>query len=177
MPKRNLSEQLSLAVLSNRDIVEHVLAGNVGPAGLASAACVCRVWRDVVDSSVCVLYGTLDCVGGSVTKTAFTRLSALYGPSVDSLQCERRMSFRGSNHEYYLYGTSALHRAIEKNGGMAGWRERRRERRRRPYGQLFYSPPEPSVVGLRAEARTKELKNLLESERRARLWIKRGILP
>ena len=122
------------AVLSDRDLLGLILAGNVGPAALAAASCVCKEWNAVCRTDEKVLRGAAAYQGG-LTKAVFMKLFAVSHSAADELPRSTHKRFRGGT--YYLYGESAVD-ALLKEGGMAEWRIRLAARGAQAYADSWF---------------------------------------
>ena len=115
-------------VLSDPDLVAHILAGNIGPSAFAAASLVCKGWLSVCRTDERVLRGAARYQGG-VTKGTLIELFAISSSVADALP--RTSHARYSGGKYFLYGDAAID-AILANGGMKEWQRRLRSRAEAP---------------------------------------------
>ena len=107
-------------VLSNPDLVAHILSGTIGPSTYFAASLVCRAWHAACRSDETLLR-LVALYQGGLTRTLFRSLFALTQQEVESLpHIVRRRPVSGT---YYLYGEDAVEQVLA-GGGFARWLER-----------------------------------------------------
>ena len=108
------------AVLSNLDLVAHILRGTIGPSTYYAASLVCKAWYVACRADETLLR-LVALYQGGLTRTIFQRLFALSHEQVRALpHAVRRRPLAGP---YYLYSEAAVERVLAR-GGHARWRER-----------------------------------------------------
>ena len=108
------------AVLSNSDIVAHILRGTIGPSTYFAASLVCKAWHAACRADETLLR-LVALYQGGLTRTLFRRLFVLTHDEVKALpHAVRRRPVLGP---YYLYGEAAVERVLADDG-FARWRKR-----------------------------------------------------
>ena len=131
--RRERSRAAILEVVSNPDLISHVLTGNIGPSTLIAASEVCSTWFEVCRSDGELLRQTALYAGG-VTKGTLMGLFAI--PSRDADALPRTTRPRYPKGIYYLYAEDAIARLIVRGG----WRARLRGRANAPR-RCHWGPP------------------------------------
>lgn len=103
------------AVLSNPDLIAHILRSNVGPSTFVAARRICRAWLAVCRTDESVLRAVALFQGG-LTRTAFRGLFGFTSAESHEYAHTKRLRFGGG--EYYLYTQLAVEQALAR-GGMA----------------------------------------------------------
>ena len=115
------------AVLSNQDLVAHILRSGIGPSTFVAAGGVCKAWRAVCRSDEAVLR----CVAmyqGGLTRTAFRGLFGLTSAEAAAYPHIVRRRFGGGS--YCVYGDEAVDRVLGADGGMDAVRMRMQNQKR-----------------------------------------------
>ena len=108
------------AVLSNADLVAHILSGTVGPSTYFAASLVSKAWHAACRADETLLR-LVALYQGGLTRTVFTRLFALTQTEAEGLP--HAVKRRPMGGVYYLYGADAVERVLA-DGGFAQWRAR-----------------------------------------------------
>ena len=120
-----------LAVVSNPDLIAHVLTGNIGPSTLVAASEVCSTWLEVCRSDGELLRRTALYAGG-VTKGTLMGLFAISSQDANALPRTTRPRY--PNGFYYLYTEDAIAALVLRGGWRARMRGRASVPRRRHWG-------------------------------------------
>ena len=126
--KRMRTHAVMRDVLSDLDLVAHILAGNIGPSAFVAASLVCKGWLSVCRKDERVLRGAAQYQGG-LAKGTLIKLFAISSCVADALPRTSRARYGGGT--YFLYGEAAIN-AILENGGMKEWQKRLRSRAETP---------------------------------------------
>ena len=126
--KRMRTHAVMRDVLSDLDLVAHILAGNIGPSAFVAASLVSKGWLSVCRTDERVLRGAAQYQGG-LTKGTLIKLFAISSCVADALPRTSHKRFGGGT--YYLYKINAIDTLLA-NKGMEEWRRRLLNRGRRP---------------------------------------------
>ena len=108
------------AVLSNPDLVAHVLMGTIGPSTYFAASLVSKAWHAACRADETLLR-LVALYQGGLTRTLFRRLFVLTHDEVKALpHAVRRRPLVGP---YYIYGEAAVQRVLADDG-FTRWRKR-----------------------------------------------------
>ena len=108
------------AVLSNPDLVAHILSGTIGPSTYFSASLVGKAWLVACRSNETLLR-LVALYQGGLTRTMFTRLFALTQKEV--LAMPHTVRRRPLGGVYYIYGAEAVE-CVVSDDGFAQWHVR-----------------------------------------------------
>ena len=108
------------AVLSNPDLVAHVLSGTVGPSTYFAASLVSKAWHAACRADETLLR-LVALYQGGLTRTVFVRLFALTPNEAEAMP--HTIKRRPLGGVYYLYGAEAVERVLA-DGGFDQWRQR-----------------------------------------------------
>lgn len=106
-------------VLSNRDLVVHMLRGTIGPSTYFRASSVCKVWLAACRSDETLLR-LVALYQGGLTRTVFTQLFALTQKEALEIPHEVRRAVGGV---CYIYGADAVERVLTDDG-FVQWHKR-----------------------------------------------------
>ena len=106
------------AVVSNTDLVRHILRGNVGASTLVAASAVSRAFLEACDDESVVKAAAL--YAGRITKGILIRLFCLSNREADALP-HTTHDRRGGGF-YFLFGKAAISKLL----AARGWRSRLR---------------------------------------------------
>ena len=126
--KRMRTHAVMRDVLSDLDLVAHILAGNIGPSAFVAASLVSKGWLSVCRTDERVLRGAAQYQGG-LTKGTLSKLFAISSCVADALPRSSHARYGGGT--YFLYREAAVN-ALLANGGMKEWRKRLRSRAETP---------------------------------------------
>jgi hypothetical protein len=107
-------------VMSNADLVTHILSGTIGPTTLVAASRVCKLWHSVCRSDETVVRLAALYQGG-VIKTIFCGLFAL--TPLEAATLAHTVHHHRSGRLYYVYRDAAVADVLGR-GGMAALRDR-----------------------------------------------------
>ena len=107
-------------VLSNPDLVAHVLSGTVGPSTYFAASLVSKAWHAACRADETLLR-LVALYQGGLTRTVFVRLFALTQREAEAMPYTVKRRPLGG--VYYLYGAEAVDRVLA-DGGFDQWRQR-----------------------------------------------------
>ena len=108
------------AVLTNPDLVAHVLTGTVGPSTFAAASRVSKAWHAACRTNEKVLR-LVALYQGGVTRSIFAGLFGV--PYREAITLPHTTHRRPNGGVYYLYGTEAVD-IVLATGGLPGWLKR-----------------------------------------------------
>ena len=126
--KRMRTHAVMCDVLSDLDLVAHILAGNISPSAFVAACLVSKGWLSVCRADERVLRGASQYQGG-LTKGTLIRLFAISSHAADALPRTSHKRYGGGT--YFLYREAAIN-ALLANGGMKEWKRRLRSRTETP---------------------------------------------
>ena len=104
------------AVLSNEDLLAHILGGNIGPTTFVAISRVCKSWHAVARTNEAVLR-LVALYQGGLTKTVFCGLFAV-APR-DAVLLPHSVHRRRHGGSYHLFGKAAIDAALAKGGMLA----------------------------------------------------------
>ena len=122
--KRMRTHAVMRDVLSDLDLIAHILAGSIGPSAFVAATLVSKGWLSVCRTDERVLRGAALYQGG-LTKGTLIKLFAISSCVADALPRTSHARYGGGT--YFLYREDAIN-AILANGGMKEWQKRLRSR-------------------------------------------------
>jgi len=137
------------AVMSNPDIVTHILRSHIGPSTFVAASRVCKVWHAVCRSDEHALRRVALYQGG-LTRTA---LRGLFGLTSVEAAAYPHTTHAHAVGVYCLYKQMAIDQVLA-DGGMHAIRERLRLRVAAPRLRVY-------PVGLEDRLRTSKLEDFL----------------
>ena len=103
--KRMRTHAVMRDVLSDLDLVAHILAGNIGPSAFVAASLVSKGWLSVCRTDERVLRGAAQYQGG-LTKGTLIKLFAISSCVADALPRTSHARYGGGT--YFLYGEAAI---------------------------------------------------------------------
>jgi len=120
--RREHAHRVVASVVSNADLIEHILMGNVGPSAFVAASGVCKMWNGVCRSSESLLRQVALYQDG-LTKKYFCGLFAITPGDARHIIHTTHLRSSLSGGMFCIYGVAACDQALALNG-MDGLRAR-----------------------------------------------------